>query len=229
MSGSELPIESKRDDDEVVKWARRGRMLLFLYCLVANDEPLQQSAMMSRESFGVALYLAAAINQINPIPKHRRVLHLFESLCWTITFLVGFQMTTVLKPFLFLALHLTVVGVAMRYEEPSTIQNAAPATAPEILPLKPKESGTNLATPRGSGQPSISMGTSARRKNDEDGALLIQAMAPQIVLDMLSDSDIFVSALCERNGTFRWVSNSIEKLYGRLRMRWAELGLKLSD
>ena len=51
-------------------------------------------------------------------------------------------------------------------------------------------------------------------KGSEDGALLVQAMAPQILLHLLTDSDEYVSVLIENAGNIRWISNSVEKLYG---------------
>jgi hypothetical protein len=50
---------------------------------------------------------------------------------------------------------------------------------------------------------------------DEDGALLVHAMASEIIFNVIAHSELIVSGLCERNGTFRWLSNSVEKIYGK--------------
>lgn len=49
---------------------------------------------------------------------------------------------------------------------------------------------------------------------EDEGKMLLKALAPEIIFSMLTNSDVLVSALCDRNGILLWVSQSSSTIHG---------------
>lgn len=192
--------QANRPEDETV--ITRGRLVLILYFGFIGDETIMNKAGMSKEVFSLLLCFWGVLAQVFPLRQSHNTAMWVECLIWQILIFTACYLMNSSGYLVYLALQIWVLLFLLppsRFEQVPVQQDNAPK-----LPESTATISTNI-TPMTEATPLL----------DEDGKLLVQAMASEIIFNVIAQSDLIVSGLCERNGTFRWLSNSVEKIYGK--------------